>query len=128
MLHEQALSMRDTLGYVAETFGVPVPGTVLAALENHRATRLERVQYEIVVKPPSEHSATLKFWYHYGQFRRLNELYQNENPLMRFPVYLRDTWMLPTTRDVPGHMVRFSTNWLSRRIKPVQHHVPEDGA
>ncbi len=78
MAHEQALSMRDTLEYLAENFEVPVPTDVLARLRDHRATRFEEVHYEIVVRPRTEHNAALKLWYHYSQFRRLNDLYRHE--------------------------------------------------
>jgi hypothetical protein len=128
MAHGQALAMRDTLEYLAQSFDVAVPTNILAKLQSHNASRFEQVHYEIVVRPRTEHNAALKLWYHYSQFRRLNELYEHESPLMRFPAYLRDTWMLPTTRDVPGYLVRFSGDWLSRRLKLVQNPASKDSA
>jgi hypothetical protein len=128
LAHEQSLAMRATLGYLAEHFEIPVPASLLAALEQHSPSRLERVHYEIVVRPPSEHNAALKLWYHYNKFRRLNEIYRDENVLLRFPAYLRDTWMLATMRDVPAYMLRFSSERLFRRFKPAPQNIPEDGS
>jgi hypothetical protein len=117
--YELVLVSRHLLQYLADTLGAPIPTHVLEALRQMPVTRREQILYELSVRPHSEHNTTLKLWYHYGQYRRVMHVYKNENWLLRFPAFLRDTWALPKTSDVPKYILRFATNWVARRVSPI---------
>lgn len=114
--HQVTLIMRNTLAYLRQAFDAPIPQETLSALQTLPVSRAEQVLYDIATRPPSEHNTILKLWFHYDQYRRLNKLYAGENRLMRFPAFLRDTWGLRETREVPGYMMRFTTHWVARRL------------
>lgn len=126
--HALILTMRNTLGYLRESFGGAIPAETLCALEKLDVTRAERVLYEIVVRPPSEHNTALKLWFHFDQYRRLSRLYQKEKRLLRFPAYLRDTWGLSDTREVPGYIWRFTSHWVTRRLDSAKKSALKDKA
>lgn len=119
--HQVTLIMRNTLAYLKDAFAAEIPQETQDALQALPVTRAEQVLYDIATRPPSEHSTALKIWFHYDQYRRLSRLYTKENRLMRFPAFLRDTWGLNETREVPGYMMRFTTHWVARRFA-LPHH------
>lgn len=115
---ELVLVTRNMLSYLVDAFRAPIPNDVLAQLHQLPISRHEQIKYELLVRPHSEHNTALKLWYHVGQYRRVTEAYRNENWFLRFPAFLRDTWALPNTRDVPKYMMRYTANWVARRMTP----------
>lgn len=126
--HQVILIMRNTLEYLRDTFAVDVPDDTLSRLRQLPVTRSEQVLYEIAVRPPEEHSTVLKLWFHIDQYRRLAQLYRHENPVLRFPAFLRDTWDLDETREVPGYIARFTTRWVARRMNPTPKSTSKEQA
>lgn len=117
-LYESVLIAQHALQYLREAMQAPIPAHVIDALGQLPVSRQERIRYEFLVTPHSEHNAAVKVWYHYGQFRRLDQVYKHEKWFLRFPAFLRDTWGLPNLRAVPKYMTRFAANWIARRLAP----------
>lgn len=111
---ELVTALRYTLGYLQKGLNAPVPAEVLDALDRMPISRLDRVQYELFVLEKSQHRTVEKLWYHYQQYRRLATVYRAEGWLWRFPAFLRDTWELRQTRQVPLYMARYTLRRLRR--------------
>lgn len=120
------LVVEQALAYLQTAMAQNIPASALDALRQTKITRRERVHYQLMVRPHSEHNTVLKLWYHYGQFQRVMQVYRNEPWLLRFPSFLRDTWDLYETRQVPSYMMRYAANWFSRRWKFPLKILPKD--
>lgn len=112
------LAARNEIEYLKTALRAPVPDEVIAAMKKMPVSNFDRLQYRVNTMPYTERGAAEKLWYHYEHYRRFGDMYQNENVLLRFPAFLRDTWGLKTTREVPGHMARFALKKLGLRSNP----------
>lgn len=101
------LAARNEIEYLRTALRAPIPDTVIDALGKLPVSNFDRLQYRVNILPPTERGAAEKLWYHFEHYRRFGDMYQNENVLLRFPAFLRDTWGLKTTREVPAHMARY---------------------
>lgn len=126
--HELVTCLRHTLPYLRDALHAQIPDAALDELRRLPVSRMDEVQYELWVRPQSQHNTLLKLWYHYIKFQSLQNVYQNENWFLRFPAFLRDTWDLAETREVPAYMLRFATNWLARRATPFTNSLSKDRA
>lgn len=106
------LAARSEVEYLKTALLAPVPDDVMAALHQLPVSNFDRLQYRVNTMPYTRRGAMEKLWYHYEHYRRFGDMYQNENVLVRFPAFLRDTWGLKKTRDVPMHMARFALRRL----------------
>lgn len=122
------LGARNAVEYLATALCAPVPNSVLNALRQMPASSFDRLQYHVNISPPTESGAAEKFWYFYEQYLRFGDKHQSENALLRFPDFLRDTWSLHSTRQVPGYMARYVWRRLHRRTRaqPHSHSLFED--
>lgn len=109
------LAARNEIGYLKTALRAPIPDEVIEALRKLPVSNFDRLQYRVNTLPFDERGAAEKLWYHYEHYRRFGNMYQNENVLLRFPAFLRDTWGLKTTREVPGHMARYALKKLGQR-------------
>jgi hypothetical protein len=112
------LPMRAAITYLRDGLKADIPATVIASLQQLPVSALAKVQYDLMVHPHRDHSTAVKLWYHYKQYRRLSKIYERQNLLMRFPTFLRDTWNLDETSQVPGYMARFVMRHVLRRSDP----------
>ncbi len=112
---EAVLLTRNAVAYLAEALRAPIPASVLESLNALPVTLLDRVQYELLVRPHNERKALLKVVYHYAQFQRIHHVYRGEGRLMQFPAFLRDTWKLKSNAEIPRYLVQFT--W--KRLKGV---------
>ncbi len=120
------LVAQHALTYLDSAMQQNIPAYVFDALRHTNITRLERVHYDLLVHPHSQHNTALKLWYHYSRFRRVTQAYRGEPWLLRFPSFLRDTWDLQQTREVPRYMLRYAANRLARRFKPMPKFMSKD--
>ncbi|HZQ07119.1 MAG TPA: nucleotidyltransferase family protein [Anaerolineae bacterium] len=112
-VRELVLPLLNTLRYLHDQMNAPVPVSVLDGLARLPVTRAARLKFQLETQPPSKHNIAVKLWYHYDRFRTVSIHYQNENPLLRFPAYLRDIWNLHETRQVPGYIANFARQRLT---------------
>lgn len=115
------LAARSEIEYLKTALGAPVPDEAMTALNRLPVSNFDRLQYRVNITPYSERGGVEKLWYHYEHYRRFGEMYQNENVLVRFPAFLRDTWGLKKTREVPMHMARYVLRKLGLYNEP--HHT-----
>ncbi len=97
--HGLALPVRQALGYLADTFRVPVPAVVLAELAAHRATVFERVEQRMrEVTSPRLGCFPLVVCHHVRLSRRAGA----GAVIWRLPRYLQAAYGVPRVRDVPA--------------------------
>lgn len=101
------LAARSEIEYLKTALRAPVPDKVMDALHTLPVSAFDRLQYRVNLLPYTKRGGVEKLWYHYEHYRRYGSVYKDENVLLRFPAFLRDTWGLKKTRDVPGHMARY---------------------
>jgi len=98
-----SLPVGESLRYVAETFGAPVPADALVRLERAPVSWLERVDYRAQGARPTVYWAVAHDTARYFRMTR-------ERPLARratgFPRYLAGLWQLEHTWQVPVEALR----------------------
>jgi len=116
---ELVLPTRTALTYLRDALRVTIPAFVLDALGQARVTQTDRLRYELLVHPHSQHDILDKLRYHLDQYTRLADIYTHSSWFEGFPLYLRDTWNLKKTSHVPLYMARY----LLRRLnaQPPSH-------
>lgn len=96
------LPVGDTLGYLQQMLGAPIPMEALRDLQNTSTSSLERRFYQIRLGPDSA-LKTLPVawhWWHSLRFDCEGNLLQR---LWQFLRYLQSLWGLKRMRDVPVH-------------------------
>lgn len=125
--HDLVLAIRHALTFLSEEMNGPIPQDTLRALNALPVSRRAQRDYDLLVTPPWQHNTAMKLWYHYEQYRRLSPVYRREPLLLRFPAFLRDTWELPETSDVPRYMMQYLKSWSSRRLSPRNQMTKDQG-
>jgi hypothetical protein len=91
------LRLRETLGYLRERMGAPIPDAAMRELAAHPVSSLERFEGRVLSR---EHRVLGQFPLYWCHHRR----HANAGPLadaLTFPHYLRHAWGLGSLRQIP---------------------------
>lgn len=76
------LLTRHQLEYLRDEMGANIPAYVIDSLRQMPVPRQERFRYELLALPKGERNIALKLWYHYSQFRNLNQVYKKRKMVL----------------------------------------------
>jgi hypothetical protein len=85
------LPLLDTLQYLRDTFEAPIAPEIIKNLQAVRVPRIERMEYKIIVSPPTKWTAILDLWcLHSRSTGNTNIL----GKIVRFPIFLQNIWRI----------------------------------
>ena len=108
--------VRETLAYVHDLLGVPVPREVLGRLRRTHVSALARLEHRASTRPPEDRSPAERFALEYGQsVRRATPLGSSPGPLGHARL-LKRFWRLERIRQLPLRPLfeRMRRSWRSR--------------
>ncbi len=111
-----SLAVGESLRYLAETFGAPVPAGVLARLEGVPVSWIERIDYRAQGAPPTIYWAVV---HDTARYLRMTSGGPATRRLAGFPRYLAALWRLEHPWQVPLEaMRRVSRRLWETRFRP----------
>jgi Sulfotransferase family/Uncharacterised nucleotidyltransferase len=109
------LIVRAALRYVVENLRAPLPANVLARLDRVPSTRDDERAFERALSL-DQYGPRLQGLFDLGPVWAWRRAHLGTPRAMRdIPAFLRDTWQLPRTRDVPAEAARHLMDRLRRR-------------
>lgn len=113
--HRVQLPLRDGLAFLREHLDAPIPPETITALGRIKASRAERLEYNASQRPPHSFGPYLKLWLRYRSFLRWEHKAGKFTAMLGFPRYLRHTWELEHTWQVPIAAAQKSLRQLRQR-------------
>jgi hypothetical protein len=112
-----ALILRAALQYLVENLGAPVPPDVLSRSARIPSTRNDERAFERALsRDDYERGAGLQGLFDLGPIWESRRAHLGTvRAMLEIPTFLRDTWQLPRTRDVPVEAARHLADRLRRR-------------
>lgn len=111
------LPMRDTLGYLRQLPGVPVPAEVVQTIEAIPATYLEHTLYRIRVRPnkPPKRISVLHYWFNAWRLSGVSPFHRK---LLDFLSYLKCLWGAAHLWQVPFYLALKSVRGIAQILFP----------
>jgi hypothetical protein len=99
------LQMTDTLSYLRDEMGAPLPGRVLEKLRETPVSFPEQIDYRINTRPLNLWGVTHLAWIHY---RRSSNWARNtgSHRILGLPRYFQATWVVDRAWQIPFQMIR----------------------
>ncbi len=107
------LPMRDTLGYLQNLLGLPIPGDVLITIQNIPASRLERILYRIRTSPNIGLQGLHILYYWFNAWQLSHDSFHHK--LLDFSRYIKCLWGIEYLWQTPFYIASKGTR-LVRRI------------
>lgn len=101
-IHRLILPLRDTLGYLREALGAPVPATILKNIRNAPTSIMERVEYRARVRHSKGLPGLLVQWLTYSRMSCDDGL---PGRIVGFAKYLQYAWGVDRLWKVPLHLL-----------------------
>ncbi len=96
------LPLRDTLNYLQDRLGAPVPPAILERLQALRTSKMERFEYQAKTRPAKGIRGLLVHWLTYSRMASNSGL---GHKLIEFPRYLQYTWDIEQRWQVPFYLI-----------------------